>query len=341
MSSKNNAYITLSTITPVYSGKDYLESLVDKLLLLRSNLEQQNAPLRLVESIFVDDESVDGSSELLAELEQKYSWLTVITLSRNYGQHAATIAGICHAASDWVVTLDEDLQHEPELIMDLFKYQALKKLDIVYAQPKQAAHGNSWRDKSSRLVKRLIAKFTSTPQILVFNSFRLIRGSIARAAASSSISSTYFDISLSWFSKSYGSIEVDLNDQRFIEHKKSGYGFVKLARHARRLIVSAELDFTLLGLVIGFCAVLGAIGIASVAVFQKFFFPAMVSADGWTSLIVVSTFFAGVTLTLLCIGLEYLHVILLNSLGRPTYFTVDRRGDKQLADWLNSSKAGS
>ena len=334
MNSKIKELITVSTVTPVYAGEDYLVDLVNKLSQLRALWVDQGAPTRLVESIFVDDGSVDGSFQVLTKLAQEYDWLNVISLSRNYGQHSATVAGICHSSTDWVVTLDEDLQHEPDLINELFKHQVEKKLDVVYARPKHAVHGNSWRDKSSRIVKKILAKLTSTPQIRLFNSFRLIRGSIARAAASSSSSSTYFDISISWFTKSCDAIEIDLHDNRFVDQNKSGYGFFKLVKHARRLLVSADLDIASTGLVIGFGSVLFAILIGVFSVAQKLFFPASIDSVGWTSLITVVTFFSGVMIALLCLALEYLHILVLNTLGRPTFFTIDRSADHLLKTWF-------
>jgi glycosyltransferase involved in cell wall biosynthesis len=180
--------ISVSTVTPVYCGEVYLANLVNELVALRDKWLRENAPFSLVESIFVVDGAVDNSEEILCGLKCQYSWIKVITLSRNFGQHSATVAGICHTSSDWVVTLDEDLQHKPGEIETLFKKQALAGADLVYAQPLATVHGNSWRDLSSRTVKSILAKITTTPQMKLFNSFRLIRGSIGRAAASSSSS---------------------------------------------------------------------------------------------------------------------------------------------------------
>jgi len=195
--------ITVSTVTPVYCGEKYLADLIKALGTLRDRWAQEKAPVTLVESIFVIDGAIDDSHSVLLELEKVNDWVRVIDLSRNYGQHAATVAGICHTSTDWVVTLDEDLQHRPEEIDGLFKIQVSNNSDIVYALPKASVHGNSWRDTSSRLTKSILSKLTNTPQIKMFNSFRLIRGSIARAAASSSTSQTYLDIALTWFTKSF------------------------------------------------------------------------------------------------------------------------------------------
>jgi glycosyltransferase involved in cell wall biosynthesis len=330
--------ITVCTVTPVYSGDEYLRALVDELEQLRNDWARRGAPMKLVESIFVDDGSIDGSAEILSKLADQFPWVTIVTLSRNFGQHAATVAGICHSSSDWVVTLDEDLQHKPALIDELFLTQASNSADVVYANPKLSAHGNSWRDKTSRSVKRILAKLTSTPQIEMFNSFRLIRGSVARAAASSSSRSTYFDIAISWFTKSASSTELDMQDDRFNETQNSGYGFLKLVQHARRLIVSAELDIASPGLVVGFIAISFAILLATVTIIQKFFFPETIGSVGWTSLMTVSTFFGGIIIALLCVALEYIHILVMNNLGKPTFFTVDRSYDAILKEWFDAKQ---
>jgi len=326
--------ISLSTITPVYSGEDYLERLFAELQQLRDKWRIESAPLELSEVIFVDDGSIDSSAAKLAELERNFPWVVVITLSRNYGQHAATIAGICHSSSDWIVTLDEDLQHKPLDIEKMLKRQVETNADVIYARPLNSVHGNSWRDKSSRAVKRLAAKLTSTPQITLFNSFRLIRGSIGRAAASSSSSQTYLDIAISWFTKSCHAVDIDLRDERFTQRQQSGYGLIKLVRHARRLMLSSEVDIASAGLVLGIGSVFAAFIVGLFALVQKIVFPDNVEIAGWASLITVITFFSGIIISILCVLLEYINVFVLNSLGRPTFFTVDRAHDKQLRDWF-------
>lgn len=330
--------ITVSTITPVYYGEAYLEHLVKELANLKNKWHEQSAPLTLVEAIFVDDDAIDNSSQILAELTKQYSWIKVVSLSRNYGQHAATVAGICHSSSDWVVTLDEDLQHKPAEIVTLFKCQIANQSDVVYAKPKHAAHGNSWRDQSSRLVKAILAKLTSTPQIRLFNSFRLIRGSIARAAASSSSSHTYLDIAISWFTKSCATVEIDLHDDRFIGDNKSGYKLAKLIRHARCLIVNAQIDITSIGLIFGGLAVIVAFLVGISVVLLRLFSPMSIELAGWASITALVTFFGGIIIAILCILLEYINIVVLNQLGKPTFFTIDRSHDYLLRDWFTQAK---
>ena len=145
--------VTLSTVTPVYSGEGFLRLLVEEIESLRNRWQEERAPVCLVEAIFVDDGSIDNSAELLAQLEHDFDWLRVVTLSRNFGQHAATIAGICHTFTDWVVTMDEDLQHKPEMIETLLRRVITSDADLAYAHPKEYVHGGTWRDLGSRWTK--------------------------------------------------------------------------------------------------------------------------------------------------------------------------------------------
>ena len=62
---------------------------------------------------------------------------------------SATEAGILYTSGDWVVTLDEDLQHPPALIEALLIKAVTDHCDIVYANPKNATHQNLLRDCGS------------------------------------------------------------------------------------------------------------------------------------------------------------------------------------------------
>ena len=66
--------ITVSTVTPVYSGEKYLVDLVEKIADLKSKWASNNSPLVLAETIFVDDGSIDNSAQVLANLNDQYPW---------------------------------------------------------------------------------------------------------------------------------------------------------------------------------------------------------------------------------------------------------------------------
>jgi glycosyltransferase involved in cell wall biosynthesis len=94
-------------VVPVYNEADNLlalfEDLSDVLLGLRQPWEV----------LFVDDGSVDESPRVLRELASKDDKIKVLTLRRNFGQTAATMAGIDHASGEVVVVMDGDGQNDP------------------------------------------------------------------------------------------------------------------------------------------------------------------------------------------------------------------------------------
>src|SRR5690606_2594309 len=113
-----------------------------------------------IESIFVDDGSQDASADVLSNLQVEFPWVQVVSLSRNFGQHPATIAGILYSTCYWVVTMDEDLQHHPKYISMLLQKAMEKSSDIVYANSKKSIHESFFRDFSSRFVKWTLSKVT-------------------------------------------------------------------------------------------------------------------------------------------------------------------------------------
>ncbi len=101
---------SLSVVIPVYNEEANLDSLYRR---LEAVLERLGRPY---EVIFVDDGSADRSLDALRRLHDLHAAVRVISLNRNYGQHAAVFAGLEHARGEVVVTLDADLQNPPEEI---------------------------------------------------------------------------------------------------------------------------------------------------------------------------------------------------------------------------------
>lgn len=268
-------------------------------------------------------------------LAADHPWITAPHLSRNFGQHAATVAAILHSFGDWIVTLNEDLQHPPDRIEDLLLQAVRRSDDVVYARPKsKAVHGKAWRDDSSRRFKQIMEWPTGTPALRLVNSFRLMRGSIARATASVCIHNTYFDIALTWFTQSISAIDIEMRDERFAASGKSGYTRKKLIQHAQRMLFSSHLRLLSVALWIG-----GGLFVFSFLAAIYFFFlrlllPDCIGVEGWTSIFVVVCASAGVLSIMLGIALQYLSTPVLKAHGRPKFFTIDRSQDSLILDWL-------
>lgn len=105
--------IDLSVVVPIYNE-------VENLPLLTTKLSKSLDSTQLVyEIIYVDDGSRDGSTQLIKQLAIARPYLKAILLRRNYGQTAAFAAGFDHARGNIIVTLDGDLQNDPEDIPEI------------------------------------------------------------------------------------------------------------------------------------------------------------------------------------------------------------------------------
>jgi glycosyltransferase involved in cell wall biosynthesis len=98
----------ISVVVPVYNEAQNVCLLYQELKGVLLQSFAHNA-----EVLFVDDGSTDATYSLLKRLNQEDPAVTVIKLSRNFGQTAALAAGIAHAQGEIIVTLDGDLQNDP------------------------------------------------------------------------------------------------------------------------------------------------------------------------------------------------------------------------------------
>lgn len=322
--------VTLSIVVPVYSGEKYLANLVAEIAELKNRWERAAIDLLITEAIFVLDAPVDDSAERLASLTQTHPWIRRVDLSRNFGQHSATVAGILYSSGDWVVTLDEDLQHRPLAIEALLKQACSDQADVVYAQPREWVHGGGFRDLLSRLIKKLIAALSGNRFVPSFNSFRLIRGDVARAASGICAQSTYFDVALTWFTQRIATVSMTLSDDRYKHHKGSGYRLATLVHHARRLILTSDfrvLRFTtsLSLLTLTLCVLY-----AAWVFYRRFLSAHPIAVEGWTSLMIVILAFGSVSVFMLGLIAEFLHMGMLQLQGKPTFFVVKRALDAKL-----------
>lgn len=323
--------ITISTITPVYKGEKYLSALIEELEKVRNEWNEKYEGIKLIESIFVLDGAQDNSAEVLREAAKGRDWVNILELSKNYGQHPATIAGILHSSGEWVATLDEDLQHRPEFIIDFLKQTVQQNADICYGRYSENTHNSFIKDKVAILFKHFIAKLSGVRFIKDFNSFRLIRGSVARASASISSHESYYDIVLYWFTDRVTTVDVPLIDLRNLNpDEESGYSLWSLIRHGKRMIMTSNIKMLRMGLIIGILAFIISIGLAGYAIYSTVFKIVPPFSQGWSSTILVILFFGGLLSLLVGFILESVSDILLNAKGKPPYFVIDRSTDETL-----------
>jgi len=331
--------ITISTVTPVYNGGVFLHELISKIAKEREYLLSKGSNIQIIECIFVIDECIDNSHEVLIEQSNIYSWIKIIELSKNYGQHPATTAGILYSSGDWIVTLDEDLQHLPKDILQMLFQASCNNSDVCYGKSINNTHSSFIRDYLSKVFKSILSYLTDNPHITKFSSYRIIRGSIARAAASISNFETYFDIALGWFTNRVSVTEINMEDLRNRNnHGKSGYSIFGLFKHGKRMLMTSKMKILRGGIFIGVIAFSLSLILVIFAITSKYFQFQTNLVKGWASLFVVTLFFGGLSTLLTGFVLESVTDILISSKGKPNYFVVDRSNDSILLESLYALK---
>jgi undecaprenyl-phosphate 4-deoxy-4-formamido-L-arabinose transferase len=119
----------VSIIIPVYNGKSGLDALWKR---LEPVLASMSCP---GEVLFIDDCSTDGSLALIRKICAGSAAAGWASLAENRGQQAAVLCGLRLCRGDWAVTIDDDLQHPPELIPRLYEKAKGGGFDAVYAVP--------------------------------------------------------------------------------------------------------------------------------------------------------------------------------------------------------------
>lgn len=313
----------LSTVTPIYAGATYLEQLVSEINELRLDLlRTQN--IRFKEAYFVIDGTRDGSYEILENIKKQFDWVMPVELSKNYGQHPATKAGVQLTDSDFVVTLDEDLQHRPSEVKKMLYYMIESQADIVYAKANGRIHQSYFRNFCSVAAKKILGYLAGNQNFTNFNSFRLINGSIARSASSVKGVDVYFDIALSWFSNRIVTAPIELVDLRINDGKLSNYSMSSLFSHARRMAISTNTKIPKFLALFGFAAVCLSGLLAINIIYQKLFSDSLSKAAGWASLSVALLFYGGILTLMLSFVLEYITYITLTIMGKPNFSYIRR-----------------
>jgi len=113
---------------------------------------------RSIELVFVDDGSTDGTYEVVRRLHHGDPRVHAVRFSRNFGQHPAMHAGFTRARGDILVTMDGDLQNQPE---DIPRLVAAVEAGADVASGRRALRRDSWgRTLPSRLINGMLRRFT-------------------------------------------------------------------------------------------------------------------------------------------------------------------------------------
>lgn len=312
---------TISVVIPVYRGEATLEETTRELLRYSvETLTPSGESFRVEEVILVDDNGPDNSDSVMRSLARESELVRTIWLSRNYGQHPATLAGMASSAGDWVVTVDEDGQQDPKDIGVLLDAALSESAQVVYGRPLNKPPHGALRNAASRLAKWSVSKMSGNDRSRDYNSFRLILGSVARGAAAYAGPGVYLDVALGWIAGRHATAGITLRG----EQRASGYSTRTLASHFWRLVISSGTQvLRLVSLTGALLAVVGVL-LAIWVVIQKLVWG--IDSAGWASLMIIMLLGFGAVLFSLGVIAEFIGANVNMAMGKPPYFiTTDPR----------------
>lgn len=302
-----------SIVVPVYNSEHTLNELYTRL-----NRVFEEVIREPYELILIDDGSKDRSYAIMQELRQKDNRVRIIQMARNFGQHPALLCGFTYVKGEFIITMDDDLQHPPEEIPKLINaMNSNDDVDAIIASYEGRQH-SPIRRLGTFVSVWATSKMLGKPSDLQITSFRLIRRFLVDAMLETH---TYLP--------QIGNMLV-LTSNRIINvpvqhaaraYGKSGYSFSKLAKALVGDITTHSAFPLIVVRDLGLLSFTVSLVMAIFYLVRYFAFGN--SVEGWTSLMLVMLAFFGITLLSLGIIGMYLMNILNEARKMPHY--VERR----------------
>jgi dolichol-phosphate mannosyltransferase len=297
----------LSVAVPVHNEESVLPELLTRVLGVLDKIE--GGPHEL---LFVDDGSTDGSPVLLEEAAQRDSRVMVLSLSRNFGHQAALTAALDHVTGDATVLMDGDLQDEPESI-PRFLEKFFEGYDVVYAQ--RTRRKEAWPLRLSYYVfYRLMARLSDMRLPLDAGDFALMSRRVVEHLQRLREHHRYLRGLRSWV----GFRQIGIPVERSERHSgRSKYSVLRLLKLAFDGIFAFSIVPIRAAAILGALAILFSGTFSAYAIYAKVFLHQ--SPQGFTALLLLITFLAGVLLFFLGVIGEYVGRIYEGTKGRPIY----------------------
>ena len=297
----------------MYGSEKLIPELVRRLEVVLDDLG------RRAEIILVNDCSPDESWNVIRDLQASNPRLRGINLMRNYGQHAALLAGIQASRGAVVVTMDDDMQTPPEEIPKLLTTLE-GGFDLVYGTREHEQHG-LFRNLCSVTAKKLLNRLLGIRVATSITSYKAFRSELRSSFASQTGPVVFIDAILCWATTRIGTVGVR-HEPRL--QGPSGYNFKKLIRHTVNMVTSFSQVPLQIASFIGLATMLFGF-LLFLYVLLDFVFQGN-PVKGFTFLSAAITLFSGVQLFVLGVIGEYLARMHQKNIGMPAYSVRDIAG---------------
>lgn len=297
---------SISIIIPVYNSDQSLRELSERIYNVFTNVCKES-----FEIIFVDDCSSNVTTwNTLQDLARTHSFVHAIQFGRNFGQAAAILSGMEHSNGDWIITMDDDLQHRPEDIPLLLEK---RHHDVVIGHFRKK-ECSAFKKISSDIKGCFDVLLLKKPRSLVASPFRLIKKRVTSEILKIKTSRPFPLAML--LSVTSDIVNVDVPHE-IRKYGRSNYNFRKsLSLFSNMLFNNSSFMLRCMS-VFGISLSVFSIVIGIFFILKRVFSNQIV--PGWTSLIVVTLISTGAII--FCLGIlgEYVARLLATAENQATW----------------------
>ena len=305
----------MSFIIPVYNSENTIREVTGEIASTVSAIYPDDE----YEIVLVNDGSQDGSWKELKSIHDSFLNVTIINLSKNFGQANATLAGLNFTSGDYVICLDDDMQTPPKEFPKLLECLLENDFDIVYAKYTDKKH-SLFRNIGSKINNKMSSALAGKPKGIRSSSFYCVKKFVVDELIKYDNAYPYLPGLVFRVTNNVGNCLVE---HRTREKGKSNYTFGKLIR----LWISGLTGFSVMPLrisvVFGIIFSIAAFIVAILLIINRLLNPNVTM--GWTSTIVLVLLVGGIQL--LCIGMlgEYVGRSYININKSPQYIIKEKK----------------
>ncbi len=308
-----------SVVVPVYNSAKMMDELYNRIKAVFESVIKEEFEL-----ILVNDASRDDSLAVMKRLSNMDERVKYINLAKNHGQQKAVLCGIEHSSGDYVITMDDDLQHPPEEIPKLIaRMESDSNVDVVIGMYDTKKH-NGIRRLGTRMLDALSNIVFKKDKDLKLTSFRLMKSFVADNLAEVNVKTPTVGHCLLMVDGNMVNTEVH-HDTR--KEGKSGYSFVKLVdTFMGNVYANSDLPLRIVGHI-------GTISFIVSIVLSLFYlvryFMGYIHVSGWTTLVIIVLFMNGLSLFSVGIMGRYLMVNINETKRLPKYSIKEKNVEKK------------
>lgn len=287
----------VSIIIPVYNEEENIDIIVQKIVEL---------PIKNKEILFIDDGSTDNTLEKIHNNSKSNTDIKYISLSRNFGHQIALKVGFDYCSGDCAITMDGDMQHPPEVIIEMLE-RWVYGAEVVHTRRLPEENQSIFKRVTSKYFYKFI-NFCSSVDIQPGTAdFRLLDAKIVQICQQLQEDTFFWRGLIPWMGFKQDYIDYVPNHRL---HGKSKYSLKKMVKLAWDGISSFSLLPLRIATVFGVGTFFFCILYIFYALYRAFFTAETVS--GWASLIVLLLSISAVQFIFLGILGEYIGKIFMS-----------------------------